>query len=428
MNQLANLILLDATLFLITFFSFKKKGGVTVCTFVFALYTFVGFCSINFYLAPGFKGSTHDGNISTESVLYFLFVLLLFLSPLFKLKGKYRYLLVDLSKFKYIYISVYFCCVIVFIYTFLTNSLSIDALLSNFSDIRDDVGYYRDFSKQTLVDSIITGWVSSLMFFSITISMFSLFVLKYKKKLSLILFIVTIAYYVLRSLLAAGRANIVFLLFSIVYNYLLMKCFFDFRQRKYFNSILILISVLVCIYVLYANVARFGDSDFGESYFLWKYSGESFVNFTGILYPDIAGYTDGVSSFGFFRRILGLDYYVSMSDLRTYVENITHTPSKIFYTFIGNIFRDFGPLLTALIAVILSVVLRKCVDNNDSNKIEFRVILLMGFLGQIYLPGLFYFSLYSQTGNIAIILMIIAFIYLKRNTKSEFVIDAYERK
>lgn len=417
MNEIENLLLLEVLLIGATYLAIKKHGIWSVSSFVLVLYSIVGFCSINFYLAPGFKYSIHAGNITTYAVVYFWSILMIFFYPLYTFNESYKSIIINIKIFNILYYTTFCCSSIVLLHTLIRNDISIENILLNFSDIRQETGY-TSMEYHTLLDGIITGYLASMKYFGLTFAMFSFFVLKRKRLIDKLFLIVVLVAPIIQSLISAGRAEILFLLFSIIFNFLLLRPFLEVKTEKRFEITVLIVMIIIALYILYANMSRFGDTTEGESYFLWKYAGESFINFTGILFPDIKGYTDGMSSFGFFRRLIGLDYQNSLENLRHIVEVRTKTPSFIFYTFIGNLFRDFGPLITLIIAAIFSYVMVKKLKCHKA--LNFSQLLILSFLGQIFLPGIFYFSLYGQTGNIAIILLI--FFYSKLQKKQNLLI------
>ena len=111
--------------------------------------------------------------------------------------------------------------------------------------------------------------------------------------------------------------------------------------------------------------------------------------------------------------------------LRAFVERKTGTPGYIFYTYIGNFFRDFGAYITALMGIIYCFLMNRSLNlttiKTDSGETEMKcgTWVLFAFLGNMYLPGVFYFTLYSQVGNIAIIIAIALYVFLNKETQDE---------
>ncbi len=401
-------------------YTIKKKGVLNAATYVIGIYTLASFCSISYYSSIFFDFLSEPAKVELPGVLYLFAILLIFFIPLLMLPKRINRYSIDAERFKVIYYIVFSISVICLFYNFLNHGFQVKNLMDDFVDIRNE-NYENDTVQLNIVGRLITGYLSAFNVFAIPVSMFALFVMKYRKVLSSIFFGIAVATPVYSSFVVAGRSEVVNMILLLGFTFFIFKDLISRKAYKGFMKGLIIMGSLVGIYVLYANFMRFEDEETPASLFLFKYAGESFVNFSGILYPQIIGLTYGASSFGLFRRLIGLSYISDLSELRALVERSTGTPGYIFYTFAGNIFRDFGAVFTLILGGIYAKVVSGILPRTESDAVKTGTLMLISFLGNLYLPGLFYFSLYSQIGNISIILAIILYFYLNSGEQKVFI-------
>ncbi len=424
-NGVIYLWLLSALFVALLTYTIRKKGFLSAPTYVIGIYTLASFCSISYYQSDFFDFLSEPAKVEFFGVIYLFVILLIFFIPLLKMPRSIDRIDVNMERFTIIYYTILISSSICFIYNFASHGLELKNFLAEFADIRNE-NYESDPVELNIIGRLITGYLSALNIFAIPVSMFALFVLRYKKPLSAIFFGISIVIPVYNSLVVAGRSDIVNMLLILGFTFFIFK---DLVGRSAYNGFmkgLIVLGSIVGLYVIYANIIRFEDEETPASLFLFKYAGESFVNFSGILYPQIIGYTYGISSFGLFRRFIGLTYTADISELRAIVERNTGTPGYIFYTFAGNIFRDFGPIITLIFGGIYAKVITGILPRTDDGTMKAGTLLTLAFLGNLYLPGLFYFSLYSQIGNISIIAAVAMYFYLNGGdqTRNNTIIQA----
>jgi oligosaccharide repeat unit polymerase len=169
-------------------------------------------------------------------------------------------------------------------------------------------------------------------------------------------------------------------------------------------------AILGIIYLSIVSLARFGDSDQGTLYSILNYSGQHVINF-GYLFDHFTSFQNGTLNFPFFQRILGLPYRQGVVDYFLEVSSYTGFDLGVFYTFIGSLIIDFGPLLTFVLVAIVSFFGFKLFKK--SKEIPFHRIFLMILYCQIPLQGLFLFNLLNEGGNKYILLTILLSVLFK---------------
>lgn len=425
MEGIGYLWLLAGLFIILLSYTISKKGILSAPTYVISIYTLASFCSISYYSSDFFDFLSEPAKVEFGGVMYLFIILLIFFIPLLMLPRRMDKLSINLDRFKVVYHIVLFISILSLAYSIASNGFEMKNILNDFIDIRNE-NYENDTKQLNILGRILTGYLSAFNLFAIPVSMLALFIIHYKRNLSIIFFGIAIITPIYNSLVVAGRSEIVNMFLILGFTFFLYK---DLVSKKVYEGFIkgfIIMGSLIGLYVIYANLVRFEDEETPASLFLFKYAGESFVNFSGILYPQIVGYTYGISSFGLFRRLFGMTYTSDLSELRTIVERSTGTPGYIFYTFTGNIFRDFGPFFTLIIGALYAKIVSSILPKDETDVVKSGTLILIAFLGYIYLPGLFYFSLYSQIGNISIILAVIIYLYLNggEQTKVEDITES----
>ncbi len=423
MSELVCLYIFSALMLIALGFSIRTKGFLSISSFVLMFYTFSSLCAIAYFNNPLYGLLSESTDIALDGTLYLFVTLMIFFIPLFLFPSELKRVTVDGKRFRVVYYTIFAITVLTFVFNVMEHKFTLHNFAEDFVDVRND-SYSESEEKTSKLAGFVAGYLGAFNYFSIPVAMLALFVFRYKRWLSAIFFGIALVSPIYNSLVVAGRSEIVNMMFVLGYSFLLCQNLISRRVYKGFISFMCFLGVVVFAYILFANFMRFEDQTAGASFFLWKYTGESIVNFTGTLYPSIRGYTYGVSSFGFFRRLIGLDYSSDLMGLRTFVERRTGTPGYIFYTFIGNFFRDFGAAITMFMGMAYAKIMGNTLSvsvnklNSGSASMRCGTWLLFAFLGNMYLPGLFYFSLYSQVGNIGIILAIFLYFYLNHDTET----------
>lgn len=405
-------------------YAIVHKGIVSISAYVTMFYSFAAICAVVYYQNPLYGVLAFSTKVGLDGVLYLFMVLLIFAIPLFKFPDNLTKLTCNNRRFRNVYYMMFVITVITLAFNVISNGFTLHNFVEDFVDVRND-SYYEAEGHAGKLAGLISGYLGAFNYFSIPISILALFVFRYKPFLSTIFFIFAIGSPIYNSLVVAGRSEMVNMMLMLGYSFILCKGLISKVVYRSFMAFIGMLGLVVLGYVIFANFLRFENQSVDASFFLWKYTGESIVNFTGVLYPSIIGYTNGVSSFGFFRRLIGLDYSSDLMSLRAFVERKTGTPGYVFYTYIGNFFRDFGALMTVVMGIIYSALMNKSLNvtsmqtPDGTTEMKCGTWLLFAFLGNMYLPGVFYFTLYSQVGNIAIILAIILYVYLNKEPDYE---------
>ena len=154
-----------------------------------------------------------------------------------------------------------------------------------------------------------------------------------------------------------GRGTSFNLLLYIIFIYLLYKSYLPDNINRNVRLIFFIIGTFMAVVMIIITIGRFSnDSTYSLTDWILRYAGESFVNFnTELFYID--RYTDGRICFPFLYDKSQLDRFV--------IESILGVRGIVFYTYIGDIYKDFGPYFTIIIIGLLSWMFYRNFNNKQ---------------------------------------------------------------
>jgi oligosaccharide repeat unit polymerase len=284
-------------------------------------------------------------------------------------------------------------------------------------------------NKQELMEGVqhvvIPFPLSTLSYFSSLLSKMSILIFFYmvtfynsKKFLNILLGIAALLPEVLNGVQATSRAYLFFFVLNIIVCILIFKKQMHPKTLRVLGFLGIAVVSLLVIFVIGITTMRFtgkeelsilGNADL--MFWQYKYFGESFVNFNGILYDKIDGVMYGDRNFSFFKNILGFNNIETLIDVRESGENITGIPNYIFYLFVGQLYLDFGKFFTFLIAVVAGLWGLRFFKYQSYFPFSKLILLLLYY--NMCVQGIFFYPYTLQTGNLTIVTYLIIYFYFK---------------
>ena len=264
-------------------------------------------------------------------------------------------------------------------YFTLPKAIELQAM-GDWASIREDV--YSGNSSITLYDSQFEryskNFYSYLQPFGSVMAFYQLTKPKINKLLTTLIFIIWLVNAYASATLVASRGMIMLLALKLLVLYVLFRKFIPKRRKKFLIFAAALVGVFFYGYTLAVTESRFGI-DSSES--LWRYFGHSMFSFDDGIMRTMHDYANGRYQFGWIYRLFGFDSSFDWEAL-----GCTH--GTAFMTFVGNIYVDFGPLFTIVMAVLMSLLAyhftkKKAYDLSD--------IIIIIFMAQWYSEGIFVF-------------------------------------
>lgn len=298
-------------------------------------------------------------------------------------------------------IILFFC--IISILPFFENSLH---LISTYSfDNSDELASLYtdkmagDFDKQKVVNwySPIGKICNSLNLKFQYCSLFLLFLYLGAndkiKKYKLIAILMGCINPVLYTLAMSGRSAVVFTTLNAIFVYLMFRNYLPNpeinRKIKLFATIIF--SVFILLFSI-MTFARYYTNEGAQTVSLlgWisLYAGEGTLNFNQYMWNTHA-LTNGDNCFAFIKYFLGMDTFTDFLDRRAYWgPKMGISPSR-FYTFIGDMYSDFGYVVVFIIILIAILLRNKIFRRRSISSFHLYCLFLWGML---CITGITFFS------------------------------------
>jgi oligosaccharide repeat unit polymerase len=387
--------------FLVLSIYYINKYGFNIGSLLLLLYTLSFATALPLY----YRFDTYsDLKVSFSSMIYLVFLLLLWLLPILKFTRS-NYTLCEnapLTKFNVLSYFLLFTSILTYVFLLpngIHNIRNLDIALVRSDSMNGNVQIYtKNSTLNFIISNLIAFYPISLFFFFYSISF-----MKRKKLFNFLLFISSTSVIVF-SFMYVARGEIVYWSLMFVFLYTFFRKSLSKDKRTKVLILFCTVAILGIIYFSIVSLARFEDSDHGITYAILDYSGQSVINF-GNIFDHFTSFQNGTLNFPFFQRILGLPYRGGIVDYFNKVATDTGFSLNIFYTFIGSLFIDFGPLVTFILVIIVSFFGFKLFKKSE--EIPFYRIFLMILYCQIPLQGLFIFNLLNEDGNKYILLTIL---------------------
>lgn len=178
-----------------------------------------------------------------------------------------------------------------------------------------------------------------------------------------------------------------------------------------------LLFIIFCFFIFVAiTIFRFNESSITSGVNsivtgISLYAGEGFLNFSASMW-DNEKFTDGYNTMFVFSYIFG--DYPSPYRNSEFLTGIAGISLRIYYTFIGDFFIDYGLVVTLIIVISLSLILYFIVRKSH-RKFEFCNLIWMGMIVKILVCGFTFYPYMNSSLEIiyAFILNLLLFFIMK---------------
>lgn len=194
----------------------------------------------------------------------------------------------------------------------------------------------------------------------------------------------TIMMFVLYKLLSGSRGGLVGTALVVLAFYLMLKLTMVSKIRSVVIKLGSIVGGLFAVCIALISISRFSTNfSKGSGYdtidvWISQYLGESIPRFSDDVWN--IGYTmDGYQNFMLLRKILGLQYIDNYEAFKSMYLAKLGTPVDVFYTYMGDIYLDFGTLGSIVFAVCFAVVFSRLLKFQESISIPKLMCLSVFF-------------------------------------------------
>ena len=265
--------------------------------------------------------------------------------------------------------------------------------------------------------SIITNTFGDIAIF------FSLYYLSLKRrnKLFAIGLIISILVLLVQPISSGMRGPTVLRIISIVTAYVLLYKFYDEHFNRVLKRLLLVALVAISLPIVAITVSRFGERDGGSLYSVTSYLGQANLNFNNYVL-DANGIRYGDRTANLFKSIFVDNVPENFIERRMKYPHMKIS-DETYSTYVGDIVLDYGPFLTPVLFIIISLLISKSL-RRINDVIPFHKLLLIYFVSCVMMQGSFYLFPYSDVGgNLALVAYFLMYMVFRYDYKQKIKIN-----
>ena len=213
---------------------------------------------------------------------------------------------------------------------------------------------------------------------------------------TLLLLIAAILPKVFVSIVTVSRGSLFFLLIELLICFLLFKKFIPRNTKRilYIGSIAFLI-ILIPVAVIFTT-SRFEETAYTPLMSVFKYFGESFLNFNCTFWGNVEEYPMGEFKFPFIYQIVDSPHtFLSRRERYSFFSDMTGTNVLLFKTIVGDFYLEYGALLGGLVLIILSRLYSRVI--RFKKQIRFSTLILFFYYYELVFVGVFDLLWHAKT-------------------------------
>ena len=385
-----------------TFAAFVKKVNVLglVLFFIYDIIAFVAVYSIK-------QGIIDSDGITIIPYLFLCLTYLLFFSPFFKRKNQCTAKKIAFKtdiKIKIIAI-IYIICAVIAILCYLPNVIQ---LINSGDWAMNRYNLYQDVSAVPYSNRIqflsmqIAGYLRTLALIigftllrSIKNRKYDLKDKKYDKILGYCTLGAAICYTIISAMYTSARGTIFNVCFFVMALYLFYYSEIEENRRRFISIVAILSLIAIIPYFMQVTVSRFTGNQAGNSILLYFSQPPTVFNKHIFKLPKYAWGNFGIGS------LFGTNFTEA---------SVGGNWKTGFYTFVGWLFIDWGPIGVLVIGLMICLIINKIIKKREYQIAD--IFFIMSYY-QILTSGVFVIGrtyIYTLIGNLVIYLFLKSFV------------------
>lgn len=407
---------------LVFFTSFKKMRNLNTYNVIILSYAIYAFISIFCYT----WFSSEFNNITFFPFIYLFLMLMIALQPV-KQYEESDIRICKGNNMKIIY-AVFFLFIITSIVV-LPSALSklnqgITVMLASDDGAAD---LYREMHENVVIGANSKGGIVGLckiiryLFFEITVFSF-FYYLTFSEKKNVVLVCFLLFCFLIDAIISLADGNRTASTMSMFTMFITILLFYRFMTKKLktiIRKIGIVFIGIFCFFTLVVTIGRSTTRDGGAIEGMTEYLGQANLYFNEYALTQ-DGLRNGDRTCNYFKNMLGFDNVPkSIKQVRYKYPNLKLNDHN-FSTFVGDFVIDFGPIVTAILFIIFSLIFCR-ITKSRQGVIRLDQLLFIQLTADICMHGGMYLFYYSFSGNYIIIMYILFAIVLRLNSRKTYI-------
>ena len=413
-------------------FCWKKYKFRNLSTFLALLYMFSAISSYLLFNFPLYEASfTAVGESTLEASIYLFVLNTIFITTFSNAKlDDLQFLTFYNERLILKWQKILVVCLAVYVLACLPSSIISFSGSNDLANLRNEQYGDNTGASSFVVINLISRIFGGMTIFLLCLPCINYFLLgKFTRwdKYSLVVY----ALFKINTILSAvSRGTIIF---SFIEVFIILFFFYPYIDKKVmkvikkWGTISILGVYLVFSAITFARFEKQGDSVVA-TFATLRYAGEAQLNFMNLVYPDLKEPWYGYRQLTLFRRVLGLPYDDGTTRNGStvyddYISSEYHWPHPVyvFYSAAGSWVMNMGFFLPFIIAVWINYKFKK--NYACRRKASVILLVLTIIVSAYYAKGIFIPDYQNESGNMMVILLIFAYLCLKKNGGTIAVID-----
>lgn len=394
-------MLLYVFLFLSIFLYYKRYKSIAF-NFITLFYLFAALASIyvHFNISKTYN--------SVESISFHVIVLFLFMIPIFTFcKNEHLKVLQQINPkaFKIIakiFIGLNLFSVIYFI------PIDIKILLSgDLGGLRDAQTFGGESYGGSGIFRTIAGVAAYYYGICLILYFYSITFLHESKRFNYLLLIASTSR-VFHALSYIGRDGILFWVLSYIFLFFVFYPYMNKNLSKLILKRCLVILGFVVFVFLSISISRFKNSTITPFESIIDYYGQGLNNF-GQLYESFHEYTGNKTIWPWLYGVKGTTGSEAIA-LAVEFEARYGFKSNVFFTYVGNLYKSYGSVLTLIIAMFFSLIFSSILKGRI---LSISKLIVLFFVFQIVICNYFYYFFANRVGNLYILSLPIIIFLIK---------------
>lgn len=343
---------------LCVYFFYKKQ--IDVGFVLFSTYALVSLACI-----LHLSSEENQWKLNMWSFIYLFAIVILFLRPFLKKSNFSSLTQINNIKFLRLFVYLFILCTVIDVF------FSLETTLLNLKE-----GDWRQLRRNVYSDEVIL--------YNNQILRFARIFLQYLKPLAIVIFFISLTKKILSfniqvllflsillpsfiiSIITASRGIIFSTFSSLIFGFIFFKKAIPKELKKYIYIIGSFVLFAIIYFSLEVTNSRFGENNSSNNFIY--YFGHSMLVFNYGLSDSIIEFGYGAYFFDWFYNLFGIDT-IDINKLGAHF-------GTQFYTFVGALYIDFGPVFTFLIALIAPLFFSNILRKNKLYVADYFILLV----------------------------------------------------
>lgn len=224
------------------------------------------------------------------------------------------------------------------------------------------------------------------------------------------------------AIVLVSRGGLFFMVIEVLICYFIFKKFFTKKIKRfiYFGGIGAM-ALMIPVVVIFTT-SRFEQARYTPLMSVFKYFGESFLNFNCTFWGNVDKHPMNEFKFPFLYSLYETpESFISRREKYNYFSSMTGTNTLLFKTLVGDFYLEYGAPLAAIILIVISRLYGRLIRINRT--IKFSTLFLLFYYAELMFIGVFDLVWHGKFLLQMIGFITLLYIFIKFKFKTDTVLE-----